>query len=126
MGLTRDFASLPHDRFALIENGVFPRQRPECNDDAWLAKYLETRQREWRVRLTNRIQCHAGPHRGTGRPDSDITGARSCLFAAPKNVTNGRNHGARPGADQLLTHRRWCPRAVSEIAPSSCSVASMC
>jgi hypothetical protein len=80
MGLTRDFASLPHDRFALIEKEVFPQQRPECNEDAGLAKYPETQDREWRVRLTSGVQttneCHAGPRGGTERSDSDI--AISC------------------------------------------------
>src|SRR5262249_57759131 len=91
MVLTRDFASLPHGRFAFIEKEVFPRQRPECNDDAWLAKYRETKDLEWRARLMSGVQCHAGPREGTERSDNDITGARSCQFAA-KNVTNGRNH----------------------------------
>src|SRR5262245_27649606 len=89
MGLTRDFAPLPHGRFALIEKEVFPRQRPECNGDAWLAKYSETQDRERRVRLTSGVQtthkCHAGPRGGTERSDSDIAischGIRACRVA---------------------------------------------
>ena len=80
MGLTRDFAPLPHGRFALIEKEVFPRQRLECNGDAWLAKYSETQDWEWRVPLTSRVQtsheCHAGPRGGTERSDIDIAISR--------------------------------------------------
>ena len=34
VGLIRDFASLPHGRFALIEKEVFPRRQTECSGHA--------------------------------------------------------------------------------------------
>jgi len=80
MGLTRDFASLSHDRYAFIEKEVFPRRRPKCNQDAWLAKYLETQDRELGVGLITEVQtiseCHAGPRGGTERSDSECWATR--------------------------------------------------